>query len=67
MLNQSPTIKKTGKKIQPRKIINPAKIIKTSTTKPMQIKKILITAPILLENKLEITTSKYLLILNPLP
>jgi hypothetical protein len=61
-----PAIKIPGPINQPIKITAPAKNIKISTKIPKIIRKILKTAPKIREVKLEIKTSKYFPISNPL-
>jgi hypothetical protein len=56
-----------GNTSHPKKIIAPAKIIKISTKNPINIKKLLTTAPKIREIKLEKKASRYLLISKPLP
>jgi len=61
-----PAIIINGTNIHSKKIINPAKITKIWNKIPAIIKTILIKAPIILENILEISVLKNSPILNPL-
>lgn len=66
MPNKNPATNKNGRTIQPKKMIAPAKIMKTCAKRPAIIKTILTSAPKTREIKLEKKTSKYLLNRNPL-
>ena len=64
---KSPPIKRKGRIIQPKKMINPIINIKISAIVPITIKNTLIKNPKTLEIKLEKNASKNLFKSNPLP